>query len=138
MQPLKRTGTAPTFCGQHDVTANPKLVQRAASQELDGVQAAKELHDAGRQQADMAAAETQARAEQREPCEDRITAVSADAPSLQAAKPELRLPQSAGEHVGGQDHREGPDRRFSAKPEREVQHAEPQAHHQQEVRPVRQ
>ena len=117
--------------------ANSKLVQRVALQELEQVQAARELHDAGRQQADMAVAETRAGADQQEPCEEEIISVSADAPTLRAAKPELLLTGSAGQDVGGQDYQEDPVQQVSAQPEQEVQHAELLAH-QQEVCSVRQ
>ena len=76
----------------------------------------------------MAVAETEARANQQDPCANGIAVVGAEAPSLQAAKPELLLAGSAGEAVGGHGYQE----ELPAKPEREVQHADPQAH-QQEV-----
>ena len=107
------------------------LVQFVALQGLEQLQAAEELHDAGRQQADMAVAETEAGANQQEPCEGRKIAVSADAPTLLAAKPELVLAGSAGEAVGGRGHQEDTGNQLSAKPEWGVQHAEPQAHHQE-------
>ena len=113
--------------------ANFKLVQRIALQELDRVQAAKGLHNADRQQAGVAVAEPQAGADQQEPCEEGTSAGSANAPGLQAAKPESLLGGSAGETVGRHDYQRDPDQQFSAQPEREVQHAEPQAHQQQEV-----
>ncbi len=110
-------------------------MQRVALQELERVQAAEELHNAGRQQADMAVAVTEAGAEQQGPWEAGIIAVSADAPSLQTAKPEVLLARSAGEAVGGHGQQEDQGNQMSAKPELEGQHAEPQAHQQEVCQP---